>query len=899
MPSARETISAAAVPAVPHAIGASELGQQLGTDLQAGLSPESAISRLQEYGPNTLELQAPEPWWRLLIRQLHNLMVYVLLLAAILAFVYNEHLEGVAIMLVILINTIIGFYMEWQANRSMEALQRMTHPLARVIRQGKLTEVDAAELVPGDLLSLEAGDVVAADARLVHVSNVELAEAALTGESLPVAKHTRPVPSGQILADRTNMVYRGTVVARGNGLGLITATGLHTELGKIATLTRSATQEATPLEKKLGILSQKLIGLTLVLALLTFLVGYIQEVPVYELVKITTALAVAAIPEGLPIIATIALARGMLRLARHRVIVKRLSAVETLGETQVIVTDKTGTLTENRLQVRKVRLPESEFLHDQGSIRGREVSSRSFSYLITAAALCNNASREGKDGGVGDPLEVALLHFADRYGTGQAELQLHYPRLAEQPFDSETRMMATLHRDPEGEHLLFVKGALEAVLTRSAWTLDAEGRKQPIDPSFWQKEENRIAAEGLRPLAFACATGVSGLPEAATGLTFLGLVGFWDAPRPEVPAALDQCRQAGIRVIMATGDHPQTARSIALATRLVGPEEALVQRGTDLQQEGEQPPIAQIYARVEPRQKMILIDRLQQAGQIVGMTGDGVNDAPALKKADIGIAMGRRGTEAAREAADLVLEDDSFASIVLAIRQGRGIMRNIRYFVIYLLSCNLSELIVVSGAFFFGLGTPLLPLQILFLNMVTDVFPALALGFTREDEQIMHRPPKPAREPIISRASWWAIIFYAATMTITLIFLYIFSSRQPDYTEVQMNNLIFLTLILIQLWHVFNLPSGRASFLSNEITRNRYVWYAVALCLLLTWGAFETGPVARVLHLEQLTASSIGLALVFSLVPTAIIRIGKWLSIRFFSRRSAGSAWRNHYSCTL
>ncbi len=860
-----------------YKLSPAETSRQLASDPQQGLSSEEAATRLQQFGRNEVVLSPPEPWYWVLLRQFQNLMVYVLAVAAGLAFLYDESLEGIAILMVIAINTIIGFWMEWQANRSMQALQQLTHPLARVVRGGQLCELDAAELVPGDLLSLEAGDVVAADARLVTATNLEIKEAALTGESLPVAKQEEALESDRPLADRINMVYRGTVVTRGVGLALINATGLQTEIGKIAKLTHSAQKEQTPLEKKLTQLSQKLIWLTILLAILTFVVGWLNGVAIYELVKITTALAVAAIPEGLPIIATIALARGMLRLARHRVIVKRLSAVETLGGTQVILTDKTGTLTENRLSVRQVILPHAVY-----QLNGQQVelaAGAATDYFLRVAALCNNARLEGPDSAIGDPLEVALLRLVAQYRPDWEQWSTDFSRLAEQPFDSETRMMATLHQHPDGGKVLFVKGALDQVLDRCTSVIQQSGQTAPLDRAFWQVKEGQIAKVGLRPLAFAFSDAADSLQDATGELTFIGIAGFWDPPRPDVRDALEQCRAAGIRVIMATGDHPETARSIALATHLIDREEEPVCTGEDLKQENNANRIFPVYARVEPQQKMVLVERLQQEGLVVGMTGDGVNDAPALKKSDIGIAMGRRGTEAAKEAADLVLEDDSFASIVRAVRQGRGIMHNIRYFVTYLLSCNLSELIVVSTAFFLGLGTPLLPLQILFLNMVTDVFPALALGFTQEDPHIMRRPPRSPKEPVITRASWISIVFYAMVMTTSLLALYYYALNELAFQAQATNNLIFLTLILMQLWHVFSLPSGKASFFNNEITRNRYVWMAIAFCLLLTYLAYEIQPVAEVLHLQDMTLQALGIAFGFSLIPTIVIRVVKLIQI--------------------
>jgi P-type Ca2+ transporter type 2C len=855
--------------------------QQLASDSDRGLTTEEARQRLEQYGRNELVLQPLEPAWKIFLRQLLNWMVYILGAAAILAFSYGEQLEGIAILVVIGINTLIGFWMERQAQHSMEALREMTHLHARVIRGKQLTEVDAGEIVPGDLLFLEAGDIVAADARLVRQQDLKLQEAALTGESMPVSKQTAAHPETQPVADRNNLVFRGTVVTHGNGHALVFATGTQTELGKIATLTEAATPERSPLEQKLNKLTQKLIWLTLLLTAITFFVGLAYGTPLYDLIKTSTALAVAAIPEGLPIIATITLARGMLRLARHRVIVKRLNAVETLGETQYILTDKTGTLTYNQLSVNSVVLAEQTWQADaEQAMPTTWAQSAAFDWLRKVSMLCNNAAinrnADGEDQRIGDPLEVALLEFVLQHDPSARQWVTQYQREAEQPFDSDTKIMATLQRGPDGQSFIAVKGAPENVLKHCQHTLSADGSTQPLDRERWATEEQNLAQKGLKPLGFAYASPAASLEEGIQNLTFIGCIGFWDAPRQEIADTLVQCHRAGIQVVMVTGDHPETARSVALATGLVKDSAATVVTGGDFATDGlPTTEIPLIYARVAPQQKLALVDHLQSQDYVIGMTGDGVNDAPALKKADIGIAMGQRGTEAAKEAADLVLEDDSFPAIIQAIRQGRSIIRNIRYFVIYLLSCNLSELAVVITAFFAGFGTLLFPLQILFLNMVTDVFPALALGFNKEDAQIMHEPPRNRREPIITRKAWGAIVYYALAMTAAVLGLAYYSRHQLQLDALATNNLVFLALVLTQLWNVFSLPAAGTPLFDNEIVRNRYVWFATLLCLLLTWLAFSIPGLGAILHLQPLDLEAILTALAFSLLPILVIRLSK------------------------
>ncbi|MCB0639977.1 MAG: HAD-IC family P-type ATPase, partial [Lewinella sp.] len=681
-----------------------EVAGQWGTDATGGLSGTEADKRLLVYGANELDLHRPTPLILVLLRQFASPLVWVLALAGGLAYGFGEWLEGTAILVVILINAAIGFWMERQAIRSMEALRRLAQMGANVYRDGQLQRISAAGLVPGDLIFLEAGDVVPADARVAQQRQLSVKEAALTGESTPITKQHEPLPAETPLADRTNMLFKGTTVLRGNSRAIVTATGRQTELGRISDLAHAAEKASTPLERKLRRLGQRLLWLMGALVLPILLIGWWQGRDLYLLVKTAVALGIAAMPEGLPIVATIALARGMLRLARHRVIVKNLNAVETLGETQVILTDKTGTLTENRLAV-------DTLVFASGPWRARQAAAPLPSAvqprLCQVVVLCNNAAlnhQEGPTGQVGDPLEVALLEFARQEGSEVERLRQDFPRVHEIPFDSTTKMMGTLHRNASaGNYLVCLKGAAEVVLRESDFVLTPEGLQRLTDRAWWMNQAAEMAAGGLRTLALAYSEIEEPEDAFLHHLNLIGLVGFIDPPRESVRAAIDTCRGAGIKVIMVTGDHPETARHIAWRTGLIDDQQAPAFSSTDLAPpaeltlEARQKVLAtRVFARVTPAQKLDLVSIFQAQPAIVGMLGDGINDAPALKKADIGIAMGQRGTEAAKEVADLVLEDDSFNSVVLAIRQGRGIFQNIRYFAVYLLSCNLGEILVVA-----------------------------------------------------------------------------------------------------------------------------------------------------------------------------------------------------------
>lgn len=880
---------------MPHAKTKVDLLTQLNSNLEKGLTTQEAQKRLETYGYNQLDQVPPTPLWYIFLQQFISPLVWVLAVAAGLAFLFQEWLEGAAIIGVIFINAGIGFFMEKQAIKSMESLKKLTQTYAHIFRDGVLQKIIAAELVPGDIIYLEAGDIVPADARLMEVHNLGVSEAALTGESTLVSKHTQAIASDTSLADQKNQVFRGTVVSRGNGKAIITKTGKHTQLGKIAQLTQRAEKEVTPLEQKLNVLSRKLIWLTLVLAAMVLTIGILQGRDLFLMIETAIALAIAAIPEGLPIVATIALAKGMLRLSRHKIIVKKLSAVETLGETEIIFTDKTGTLTENQLHTDTLLFEfdkgEIEFKNQQFFFTepNKSYLKKTFAYeqLQKVAALCNNASlfKNGQSEAVGDPLEVALLNFVAGGKVQPQHLQQKYPRIKEIPFDSDTKMMGTLHKNGESpDYLVCIKGALSVVLKESDYVLTKDGKVPLANRQVWIDQANQLAAKGLRLLAFAYSEIAEPKDDFSHHLILIGCIGFIDPPRLEVRAAIESCRKAGIQVIMVTGDHPETAKNIAFKTGLIDSEQASAIHGKTLKAIPHLSETAlknlfatNIFARVNPAQKLDLVQLYQQAGKTVGMTGDGVNDTPALKKADIGIAMGQRGTEAAKEVADLVLEDDAFTSIVVAIQQGRGIFANIRHFVVYLLSCNLSELLVVAAAFFSNLTLPLLPMQILFINMVTDVFPALALGMNRGADKVMEQTPRGKNEPIIDKNTWLSIIGYALSITVAALGVLLFATYYLKTTPQLANNFAFYTLILAQLWHVFNLPPANASFFKNVVTQNKYVWGAIIICILIVGLAYFIPIMREILNLGGFSLAYSGWVLGFSLIPLMLVQIVKRL----------------------
>ncbi len=839
-----------------------------------GLSGDAVVARRARFGANTVARKAPVRVLRLLLHQFKSPAVYLLGAAAALAFRFGELEEGGAIVAVLAVNALIGFVTELRAARSIEALRALGGHAARVRREGHVRAVPAEELVPGDIVLLDAGDAVSADLRLIEASGLAADESTLIGESVAVDKQVQPVARDARLGDRASMVFKGTAVTHGSGLAVVVATGLATELGRVARLVLESRDGTSPLERKLARLSTQFVWATLVIAAAIAIIGLAGGEEPFLMVETAIALAVAAIPEGLPIVATLALARGMWRMARQNALIERLSAVETLGATTIILTDKTGTLTENRMAVRRLCLPSGEIAVGaaaDGAESPRLAGDRQAALLLRIAVLCNDAHLDRAEAeGVGDPMEVALLRAGLQAGLVRRALLRGHRLVRKHAFDPATRMMATVHASGDG-FLVAVKGAPEAVVAAATRVIDERGDVALDDRTRadWLARADQLGQHGLRGLACAMKmeTGADGAVDE--GLVLVGLVGLEDPARADVPQAIADCRRAGIRVVMATGDHAVTARSIGRAVGLVDQAPRVVdgrmvaktiEAGADALR------AVDIFARVNPVEKLALVKAYQAGGEIVAMTGDGVNDAPALRQADIGVAMGLRGTDVAREAAAMVLLDDAFPTIVKAIRQGRIIFGNIRRFVAYLLACNLSEVMVVGIAAMAALPLPLLPLQILYLNLVTDVFPAFALAMGEGEAGILGRPPRDPKEPILARAQWVVVALQGLALT-AATFAALIAARWLALDARQSVTVTFLTLGFAQLWHTFNMRSPQAGILVNEVTRNGWLWGALALCSLLLAAPAYLAPGARLLQLAPPDAPMWGVILGCSLAP--------------------------------
>jgi Ca2+-transporting ATPase len=871
---------------------------KLSVETNQGLASSTVKKRQEKYGPNRLQEIKRRSNWQIFIEQFKSPIVGLLAIAAVLSFYFQDWVEGIAIIIAIFLNAVIGFFTELKAVNSMESLQELSHTKAKVRRDQKVQEISAEELVPGDIVVLESGDLVPADVRILEASKLQADESALTGESLPVSKTTEALEGDLSLAERTNMLFKGTAITLGSGEGVVIATGMNTELGHISSMTAQAKQESTPLEQRLDKLGQHLIWVTLVIVALVAGAGIIGGKELFLMIQTAIALAVAAVPEGLPIVATVALARGMWRMAKRNALINRLSAVETLGATNIICTDKTGTLTENRMSVAQIALSsgilkvsgealkiEGEFTQDQDKIDPQQ--NECLRSLLEVGVLCNKATlpelNEEKDKPLGDPMEVALLVAGAKGDIRRKKLLETYPEVQEIAFDSDSKMMATIHDDEEG-YRFAIKGAPESVIDVCTQQLTAEGVQDLSEDerNAWQERCNKLAKEGLRILAFASKNTDNSEAEPYENLTLLGVVGLLDPPREQVKSSLKACHDAGIRVIMVTGDQAVTARNIALAVGLITEQEAEARQGNELQsldnlskQQKQELQQVSIFARVSPEQKLNLVTLHQEHNAIVAMTGDGVNDAPALKKADIGIAMGKRGTQVAQEAADMVLQDDAFSSIVAAVEQGRAIFGNIRKFTLYLLSGNMGEIIAVAAASLVQAPLPLLPLQILFLNAVNDVFPALALGVGEGSPNLMKQKPRDRSEPILARRHWMAIVLYGIIISLTVLGVFWLCLTRLGMEEEQAVTISFLTLAFGRLWHVFNMRDSNSGLLRNEVTQNRYVWLALLVCTGLLSMAVYISPLANVLQLVNPGWQGWGFILAGSLIPLVIGQILK------------------------
>jgi P-type Ca2+ transporter type 2C len=855
-----------------------------------GLSEPEVRRRFKAHGPNQLRETKRRGIWQIVAEQFKSMVIIVLVVAGMLAFALQHWAEGIAIVAVLLVNAALGFATEWKAMRSLEALREMGRAKVRVRRAGEELQIDSEKLVPGDILIVEAGDIAPADVRLIESNNLRVNEAALTGESVPVQKRTEAVKREIALAERNCMLYKGTTITEGSGEGVVVGTGMQTELGRISELAESAEKEATPLQKRLDRLGRRLAWITIAIAAVVAVIGVLSGQDPRKMIETAIALGVAAIPEGLPIVATIALAHGTHLMARRNALIKKLPAVETLGATRIIFTDKTGTLTENRMTLRRVSTPAGDFeIHEeQRAVQGNGGPDHALlRRVIEVGVLCNNASVRDEDNDQepdreqGDPTEIALLRAGFMLDMERTALLEKKPEKREVAFDAERMMMATYHEGENGLEIA-VKGAPARVLDvcqtivgedlESNRSLDDETRRQWIDRS------ESLAADGLRLLAVADRFVGGTDEEPYEELRFLGLLGLFDPPRETVRQAIDECQAAGIRVIMVTGDQPATAAAIARQTGVTDANEPAVIHGSELSdpdkmsdEQRRRVAATDIFARVNPEQKLHLIKLMQAKGLTVAMTGDGVNDAPALKKADIGVAMGQRGTDAARQAADMVLLDDAFSSIVAAVRQGRIIFGNIRQSVMFMLCTNVAEVIAVSvaaaGGNFLNLPIPLLPLQILYLNVVTDVFPALALGVGKGDTDVMKRDPRPRQESVLTRGHWFAVGGWALLVAVCVLTGLAMAIYWLNFDQRQAVTISFLTLAFGKLWFVFNLRRPDSTFFGNDIIKNPYVGGAIALCAVLLLASVYLPGLSNLLKTENPTWQGWLLLLAMSFVP--------------------------------
>jgi Ca2+-transporting ATPase len=865
-----------------HALPSSAVLEQLGVSLESGLDEDEALARRRRYGANAIEPRPPKGAWELVLHQFSSPVVYLLGVAAGISLAAGHIEEGIAILAVLAINGAIGFATELRAVQSIAALRRLGTHEARVRREGHVRLLPAGDLVPGDIVILEAGDAVPADIRLIEAASVQVDESLLTGESVAVEKAPEPVAQDVLLAERRPMLFSGTALTLGSATGVVVATGLQTQIGDISRLVAEAGPGSSPLELKLAHLSRQLVLATLVVAALILVIGIVAGRDLVLLVEAAIALAVAAIPEGLPIVATLALARGMWRMARQNALVERLSAVETLGATTLILTDKTGTLTENRMTVTRLVVAGGEVdLATESPERAKAVlaQDRQLWSLLRIATLCNGAHLPaGAEEGSGDPMEVALLRAARLAGINRDELLRSHRLARTEPFDPRVRMMATIHESGDG-FLVAVKGAPEAVLN-AARRVVVDHREEELTEALradWLGRVESLGRHGLRSLACAMKMDTQSTNDPFDDLVLVGLVGLEDPARADVPGAIRECRNAGIRVVMATGDHAATAQAIGRAVGLAEGQATVDGRVTEMLDTRPQAVNAVgIFARVSPAEKLALVIAYQKAGEVVAMTGDGVNDAPALRQADIGVAMGLRGTDVAREAAAMVLLDDAFPTIVKAIREGRVIFGNIRRFVVYLLSCNLSEVMVVAAAVMLGLPLPLLPLQILYLNLVTDVFPAFALALGEGDEGVLQDRPRNPTESILGRRQWFRIVVFAVSLTLAT-FAAMSSALLLGWSDTEATTASFLTLAFAQVWHTFNMRRSAAPMFVNEVTKNRWVWMAIGLCCLLLIVPPYVAPLADLLDISRPDHMMWALVVACSLVPTAAIQVSMLL----------------------
>ena len=853
-----------------------------------GLASTEARDRLAAHGPNALAEAPPRSALAMFSAQFRNFMILVLLAAAAISGVVGDLKDTIVIAAIVLLNAVLGFVQEYRAERAMAALRALAAPMAMVMRDGRPERIPAATIVPGDLVLLEAGTVVPADLRLTEAAMLKVEEAALTGESVPVEKTSDALPDPALpIGDRKNLAYKGTVVTYGRGRGIAVATGMATEFGKIATMLATAGEVQTPLQRRLTAFGRRLAVMALGICAVVFVTGIARGESALLMFMTALSLAVAAIPEALPAVVAITLALGARTMVAKQALIRRLPAVETLGSVTYICSDKTGTLTQNRMRV-------EQFFCD-GLVVAKPSKGGAWDDLATALAVSNDATWDAAGTPVGDPTEVALLVGARDMGAAKEEIERAFPRVGEIPFDSDRKCMTTVHRAPDGGFVSFTKGAAEVVLARSTSIATGAGPR-PLDPEAVRPTAERMATDGLRVLAIGMRRwptrpSLHDVLQVERDLTLVGFVGLLDPPREEARAAVETCRGAGIVPVMITGDHPLTAR--AIARRLgISESDAQVLTGRELasltdEELSERITRVRVYARVAPEQKLRIVQALQARGEIVAMTGDGVNDAPSLKRADIGVAMGITGTDVSKEAGAMVLLDDNFASIVRAIREGRKIYDNIRRFVKYALTTNSAEVWTIFAAPFLGFPIPLLPIHILWINLITDGLPGLALAAEPEERDVMHRAPRPPREGILAHGLglhvvWVGILMAALALGTQAWFFDAASSRWQT--------MVFTVLGFSQLAHVLAIRSERESLFTQGVLSNVPLAGAVALTVALQIAVLYVPALNGVFATVPLTAGEFMTAIGIASVILIVVEIEKWLKRRRRGRDGSAEA---------
>lgn len=871
----------------------------------AGLSTEEAARRLVQYGPNRLPDVKRASAFKRFFRQFHNVLIYVLLASSVVTALMGHFVDMSVILAVVLINALIGFLQEGRAEKAMEAIRKMLSPMAAVLRDGQRVTLPAEDIVPGDIVLIEAGDKVPADLRLLQAEGLLISEAVLTGESVPVEKETGAVAEKLPLGDRKCMAFKGTMVAGGAGMGIVATTGAETEIGKISDMLAGIQPLITPLIEKMNRFARYLSAVILIGAVLMTLYGtMLRGMDFAELFMVAVGLAVAAIPEGLPAVLTITLAIGVQAMAKRHAIVRRMPAIETLGAVSVICTDKTGTLTHNEMTVAAIVTAEADFtVTGEGYAPDGDVTMggavidiaahETLGFIAEGGVLCNSAvlHQEKNDWFVeGDPMEGALLTMARKCGLQEEDLRACYPRRASIPFDAKARYMAALHETPTGGALLYVKGAPEKLLEICVAQRMADGSDAPLDENYWREAVETIAAEGQRVLAVA----VKALPapqdklaaaDVKTGLVLLGLFGLIDPPRDEAVDAVAACRAAGISVKMITGDHAVTATAIARQVGLQYPDHVLTGHDLDaMDDETLSRAVLEtdVFARTSPAHKLRLVEALQAHQMVVAMTGDGVNDAPALKRADVGIAMGRKGSEAAKEAAAIVLSDDNFASIVAAVREGRTVYDNLKKVIGWTLPTNAGESLVIVGAIFSGLTLPMTALQILWINLVTDTALGMALAFEPTEDNTMKHPPRPRGESLLSGALVWQIVFVSLLFAAGILGMFLYAESRGHSLDL-CRTIVVNTLVVMEIAYLFFFRNIYGTSLTwKAVIGTPPIWIAVLLVtagqFLLTYAPFMQkifGTEAVPLH-DGLVIVGVGAVLLF------IIELEKQIRLRLF-----------------